>query len=518
MASAGLLRAGPPGTGLLGTGLLGSRLLGRRPTGWLAAVAVLAALAAGAATTLGPLAAVGGVLLLAVAACVWRWPVIAAYVVIGLTPLTTGLAVNFLPLVRPNEALDLLVGGVLAVRGLVRLRAGALPRLRVGRVELAIVAMAVANSAIPLLWMTVRQEPITSDDLLYALVLWKMLGLYVLVRAAVSTDRQVQRCLWLSVAVACVVAVAALMQSLGLFGVPALLFDYYGKYSSVAQGLQGGRGSSTLGLPAATGDLMIFNLAIVTGLWLRYRRHPLLLAGAAGLCLAGALAAGEFSTAIGLAVGLVCIAVVTRTPRLLLVSVPVLGAGAILVWPVISQRLSGFHSASGLPVSWTGRLNNLHTYFWPKLFSDWNFLLGVRPAARVAVPSQLYGYVWIESGYTWLLWAGGIPLLLSFLFFAWVVAQRGWQAASRGSDARSVAGIAVFTAVIVITVLMIFDPHLTYRGSADEFFALIALAYLPEVRRDNGKLDQLGQRSRRPAAQAAGGPAARTAARQPRRA
>jgi len=469
--------AAPPWPGCLPERRPDERTPPRPPGRWLIGPSLLGAAMVGAITAFGPLKALAALLALTLMACVWRWPQLAAYLAIGLTPLTVSLNLGHaLPLIRPNEAIDLLVGGTLALRGLARARAGQLPRIRLDRIEVAMILMAVSNSVIPLLWMTVRQQAITQEDLLYALVLWKLLGIYAIVRAAIRTDQQVLRCLWLSVAVACVVSLVAILQSLSLLGVPRLLAEFFGGPSQF--GPPGGRGSSTLGLPAATADLMTFNLAIVCGLWLRYRRLRLVLAAAAALMLFGALAAGEFAGAIGLVVGLLCIALVFGSARLLAWFAPAAVVGGWVMWPVIGTRLLGFQSASGLPISWLTRLQNLETYFWPKLFSDWNFVLGVRPAAVVTVvsPTAPGNQVWIESGYTWLLWGGGIPLLLSFLYFVYVTAKSGWSTARGGHDARSVAGGAVFVAVIVIAVLMVFDPHLTYRGSADDFFFLIALA------------------------------------------
>jgi hypothetical protein len=110
------------------------------------------------------------------------------------------------------------------------------------------------------------------------------------------------------------------------------------------------------------------------------------------------------------------------------------------------------------------------------LFTDYHWVLGVRPAARVRTAISWPDYTWIESGHTWLLWTGGVPLLLAFLVFLWVAIRRTVSVARARTDAVGVAGIASFTSLLVLAVLMTLDVHLTLRGAADLLFALLALA------------------------------------------
>jgi len=98
------------------------------------------------------------------------------------------------------------------------------------------------------------------------------------------------------------------------------------------------------------------------------------------------VAAAEFSTVLGLLVAVVVIVILTKSTRIIGYAIPVAVIGAVFLWPVIEIRLSGFQSASGLPSSWLVRLYNLRTYFWPPLFSDYNWILGVRPSAREHQP------------------------------------------------------------------------------------------------------------------------------------
>lgn len=410
-------------------------------------------------------------------------PAVAAYLVIALTPLTAGIdRGTVLPVLRPNEALALFAGVALLVRYLLTLRTGGVRLLRLDRLDAALLVLALCSSVVPLLMMAGRHREITGDDLQHAVVLWKYLAVYLIVRFGIGTPAQAMRALWLSMGAAVVVCVLGILQSLDLFGVPGLLGTLWAPFG-VERTLAIGRGSSTLALAAAVADLAILNLALAAGLLLHGNRHRLPLAGVIAVCTFGTLGAGEFSTLLGLVVAMLALIVVSRAHRLIGYAMPLLALGGVVMWPVLATRLAGFQSASGLPDSWIVRAHNLSTYFLPDLLSHYNWILGVRPSARVPAAHEEFGWVWIESGYVWLLWGGGLPLLAAYLWFVAVVVRRATAAARGAGGVVAVIGLALASYAVANAVLMAFDPHLTYRGAADAMFGLLAmLRVLPPTR------------------------------------
>jgi hypothetical protein len=453
---------------------------------WLVAaeLALVPVLFGGHLATRDPAIVVAATLAVALFVTVGVHPPVAAYALIASTPLIVGIdRGTLLPVLRPSEAVLLVVASALLARVALRHLAGHRMRFHPTRLDLALLLLCITSSVLPLIWMYARDRAVTQDDIFHSLQLWKYYAIFLVIRASVRTEAEVRRCLAIALAVAVPVAVIAILQSLLLFGVTDLLARYYTQFDEPAA-LEINRATATIGSSFAVANVMVFSLAIATGFLIRSARYRYLLIALSFLFILGTFASGQFSAAIALTVGIVAIVFITGyVRREMLLFVPAVVVAAVLLRPVVDRRLGAFDSEEGVPSSWLSRLDNLRTFFWPRVFSDpLDFLLGVRASARIPSPEwrQLEGvpgdFIWIESGHTWLLWTGGIPLLLAFLFFVWVAVRQMAHTARERTDAFGIAAIASFTAISIVAVLMTIDAGLTLRGSADLMFSLLALA------------------------------------------
>ena len=405
-------------------------------------------------------------------------PHLGAYLWVLLCPLIVGIARGKgLLVLRPNEMLLLIIAAGVALRLLWDYfhHVPAIPPLH--GIDTSIILLVIFGSIIPLLLYYGRGSPVAQDDVLYAMVFVKYFILYAIFRFSIKTKEQVATCLKLALFSGCIVAVIAALQVRDLLNVPHFLDLYYDAPFEGSSGPNTLRASSTIASSFGLADIMAMCLAITVAMvTLMPRNNRLVLCGAGLLFLGGCIAAGSFSGFIGCGVVVLVVGLLTgQLLSQLAIFLPVGALGIAVFWSAISARLSGFSGYQLLPHSWLGRLENLQRFFWPEVFSGWNWLLGVRPAARVAAPETWRDWVYIESGHTWLLWTGGMPLLLVFFALTWTVVENLYVLATRDKTFAGVAAIAALAATAMIFVLMLFDPHLTVRGTADLYFPLLAL-------------------------------------------
>jgi hypothetical protein len=76
-------------------------------------------------------------------------------------------------------------------------------------------------------------------------------------------------------------------------------------------------------------------------------------------------------------------------------------------------------------------------------------------------------------------------LTAAFVFFAAVLLRHSVIVGARDDSIRSVTATAAGAGTLMIVVLMMLDPHLTVRGSADLFFPLVALSVIRPARTAN---------------------------------
>lgn len=403
----------------------------------------------------------------------WK-PVVATYLYLATLPFLAGIQRDtLLPVVRPNEALlVLLISGALA-GGYLRFLIGAPLRLRLQPLDVALGALVLLSTVWPLTSMMLRGIPPESSDLLAVLPVCKLAGLLLLVRTTIRTAAQRLHCIRIMTWTAAAISLIAILQTLQFGPIVSLLSSYWTDSSRVTD--LTARGSTTLAHPIATGDYIVIGLALVIGC--RVRR---LLGRWEGLVLglvlgAGALAAGQFSTWISVLVA--AIVILHRNPelrrralRFLPAVVPVVVIGA----PAVLLRLEGFGGEHVLPLSWLTRWDNLTYFYLPKIV-DFGFLIGVSPDSVLVPPDVWREQVFLESGYLQLLWVGGIPLLACFCWFSISLLRRVRELVKRPGSIGACAAALEVAWWMVIT-LSLFDIHLYLRGSGDMTFALIAIS------------------------------------------
>lgn len=455
-----------------------------RTTSWIVRTAVgVTALSALLAAAVGPVAAYGfigalvGLALLATAA---HTPRFATYTYLITLPILAGIPRDeLLPLVRPNEGLlAVLMAGALLGAFLRYLRGDEIRPTFYPLVDIPLAVFLLMATIWPIASLMMRGQVPTGTEYASMLPMTKLVALYFLVRYTMVTEQEIMRCIRFIVWPGATVAMIAILQTLNFTPVILLLNTLWSSADTAAETAElADRGSTTLGSPIATGDVVIISLILVfccVARGLLGRRERLFLAMVLGT---GVLAAGQFSTWIAAVVALGLLA--WRFPDLRRQAsrfAPLIGVALVVGAPAFIGRLESIGAAgdgSLLPVSWQGRVNNLANHYLPRF--DWvTTLVGVSPNTVLAAPERWREVIYLESGVLWFLWVGGVPLLAAFIWLSLRV-LRAVRPAIRHPGAFGACASCLEIVWLFLLVLTVIDPHLQLRGTGDLIFTLLAI-------------------------------------------
>ncbi|MGW1680629.1 hypothetical protein [Saccharopolyspora sp. NPDC002376] len=432
--------------------------------------ALCASLAGLAIAVAGPLVAASLVASALFAAAAYR-PVFATYAYLLTLPFLAGIERGALvPGARLNEALFVVLVAGACLGGWLRLLRGDPIPLRLRPLDVPLAGFVVLSTVWPIASMMLRGAQPHASDLVALLPVCKLVALFLLVRLTVHTEQQRLRCIRLVVWPTAGLSIVAILQTLGVEPVLTLLSAFWNASTSEASG----RGTATLGSSIATGDYITVGLVLLLYCGTRGILGKSERIGLGVLLGAGALASGQFSTWISVLVaGVLILRRYPQARQQVVRFLPIVGIAALVGAPAFLGRMADFTQGHTVPRSWLGRWDNLTTFYLPQL-ADGHLVLGISPNSVVTAPETWRDSIYLESGYLYFLWAGGIPLLIGFVWLSVAVLRGADRLAARPGSAGACAA-TLEVAWWMVLVLSLIDIHLVVRGFGDLLFVLLAI-------------------------------------------
>ena len=449
------------------------------------------------------LALLGALALLALT--VWR-PAIGLAVYAFSISLTTGLGRGtILPVLRPNEAILLVVVAGLVLHYLPRRQ-----RHPITGLDLAVSAYTVGVVVISALVLIVSRSPELFDPNTLRAVLspLQLLVVYVVYSRVSLTSRAVQAILNLTMLASIFVSLLAVAELADLPGVRDFGATYYPPPVNLFNAFDPGyRPISTLGHYSAVGAFATVNYMLA--LTLSTMRHPafprLWLSSVMVINLAGLVA--SLTWAPLLALPLITLLVLwygRHVPRQLGLTVATLAIATVLFWPAVSARgtAQGVLSSAGqnlvIPESFAYRVRVWQAFFVPAL-SDHAFL-GTGTVIPSEVPTPLTNFVdneYLREAFR----AGGVGIALLLTMFV-TVAVLAWRSRASSDPMRRSLAAACLAMVLFFAFVGLTAEYLFFAGVTQEFAMLLGLFSAtilkePAARGETSARRQLEMRGRR---------------------
>jgi len=397
--------------------------------------------------------------------------VLATYLYLATLPFLGGLDRGaVVPLLRPNEALLVLLLAGAVAGGYVRTLNGAPLHFHLHRFDVPLAAFVVLASIWPLSAMMLQGVKPQVSDIAAIFPVCKLAGLFLLVRTTVRTPTQVLWCIRMIIGGAVVLAAIAVLQILSVGPVLALLEWWW----PTAPDPIDGRGTSTLNNAIATGDYVVIalTLLVVSALCGLLGRKTVI---GAGLVLTGGLvAASQFSTWIAALLMGALVLRYYKPPNISPTRIaPIAVLAMLLGAPALLRRGSDF-SGGLLPHSWRVRWVNLERFYIPELLDHGRFLVGVSPNSVINPHDNMRDLVYLESGYLQFLWMGGVPLLVAFVVLS-VAVFRLTRPLRMRTDVVGASASTLAIAWWMVVFLSLLDAHIFMRGVGDLLFVLLGI-------------------------------------------